>query len=57
MTPSFSIKFVLTITVQLRADLGKVYNWSEDWQMLFNFDKCKIIHFGNKNSKKHFSIR
>ena len=31
---------------QLRADLRKFYNWSEDWQMLFNFDKCKIMHFG-----------
>ena len=31
---------------RLRADLRKLYNWSEDWQMLFNLDKCKIIHFG-----------
>ena len=31
---------------KLRADLRKLYNWSEDWQMLFNLDKCKIMHFG-----------
>ena len=28
---------------KLRADLRKLYNWSEDWQMLFNLDNCKII--------------
>ena len=26
---------------KLRADLRKMYNWSEDWQMLFNLEKCK----------------
>ena len=26
---------------KLRADLRKLCNWSEDWQMLFNLDKCK----------------
>ena len=31
---------------KLRADLRKLYNWSEDWKMLFNVDKCKIMHFG-----------
>ena len=25
---------------KLRADLRKLYNWSEDWQMLLNLDKC-----------------
>ena len=31
---------------KLRAVLRKLYNWSEDWQMLFILDKCKIMHFG-----------
>ena len=34
---------------KLRADLRKLYNWSQDWQMLFNLDKCKIMHFGYNN--------
>ena len=25
----------------LRNDVKQLYKWSEDWQMLFNFDKCK----------------
>ena len=23
--------------------------WSEDWQMLFNADKCKVMHSGYNN--------
>ena len=35
----------------LRNDLKQLYKWSEDWQMLFNLDKCVVIHMGNKNQK------
>ncbi len=34
---------------KLREDLSRLFNWSEDWQMLYNLDKCKIMHIGNKN--------
>ena len=33
---------------QLRTDLNRLYSWSIDWQMLFNTDKCKVVHFGYK---------
>ena len=33
---------------QLRTDLERLYSWSIDWQMLFNTDKCKVMHFGYK---------
>ena len=33
----------------LREDMRKISDWSEDWQMLFNTDKCKVMHIGNKN--------
>jgi len=37
---------------QLCTDLKQLYSWSIDWQMLFNMDKCKVVHFGyNKRSK------
>ena len=29
---------------QLRDDLLNLFKWSEDWQMAFNVDKCKIMH-------------
>ena len=41
---------------QLRAVLRKLYNWSEDWQMLFNLDKRKIMHFGYNNPNNIFLL-
>ena len=41
---------------KLRAYLRKLYNWSEDWQMLFNLDKCKIMHFGYNNPNNIFLL-
>jgi ribonucleases P/MRP protein subunit RPP40 len=34
----------------LQEDLDKLVEWSETWCMRFNFDKCKIMHFGNGNA-------
>ena len=39
-----------------RAHLRKLYNWSEDWQMLFNLDKCKIMHIGYNNPNNIFLL-
>ena len=36
----------------LKVDLKSLCQWSVDWQMLFNVDKCKVMHFGANNSKK-----
>jgi len=33
----------------LQSDLNKMLIWSQDWQMLFNIDKSKVIHFGFNN--------
>ena len=40
----------------LREDLGKIYQWSVDWQMLFNLDKCTVMHLGNKNSQCEYKM-
>ena len=54
---NFFVKLVPILIVQkLRADLRKLYNWSEDWKMLFNVDKCKIMHFGYKNPNNIFLL-
>ena len=29
--------------------LVDLYRWSNDWLMLFNTDKCKVMHLGNTN--------
>jgi len=32
--------------IQLQRDLDKVLAWSVVWQMPFNIQKCKVMHFG-----------
>ena len=36
-------------SVLLQSDLDKLVSWSEIWQMSFNVDKCKVVHFGSSN--------
>ena len=33
----------------LQVDPTKLTEWSEKWQMLFNFGKCKCLHTGHGN--------
>ena len=39
----------------LRADLQLV-EWSADWQMLFNVEKCKVLHVGYNNRCARYFI-
>jgi len=41
----------------LRADLHNLVSWSVDWQMLFNIDKCKVMHLEYNNPKVHYVMR
>ena len=29
-------------------------NWSDDWQLKFNVDKCSVLHIGNNNPKNDY---
>ena len=40
----------------LQDDLDKLVKWSEKWQMLFNFGKCKCIHIGHRNMDEEYKI-
>ena len=31
---------------KFQDDIDKLVKWSEKWQMLFNFGKCKYLHTG-----------
>ena len=33
----------------LQNDLDRLVKWSEKWQMLFHFRKCKCLHTGHGN--------
>lgn len=41
---------------KLQKDLDNLHKWSCDWQMLFNLDKCHILHFGNTNPHHQYNI-
>ena len=40
---------ILITTIELQEDINNLIRWSQDWQMLFNVDKCKVMHFGRTN--------
>jgi len=40
----------------LRSELRRLYKWSNDWLMLFNIDKCKVLHFGSYNAKYDYML-
>ena len=40
----------------LQSDLHTLVAWSNDWQMLFNTDKCKVLHFGFNNPHIDYSM-
>ena len=33
----------------MQADINSLNNWADTWQMLFNADKCKVMHIGKNN--------
>ena len=46
---------VMDISI-LRDDLNRMVKWSEDWQMLFNVDKCKVMHVGRTNKSEQYDM-
>ena len=41
----------------LQNDLDRLVKWSEKWQMLFNFGKCKCLHTGHGNLNVNYKMR
>jgi len=35
--------------IKLQMDLDILVQWSKEWQLLFNIDKCKVMHLGKNN--------
>ena len=40
----------------LQDDIDKSVKWSEKWQMLFNFGKCKCLHTGPGNTGMNYEM-
>jgi ribonucleases P/MRP protein subunit RPP40 len=44
-------------TDQLQKDLDELGEWSREWQMRFNVEKCKVMHLGGgRNGKMVYSM-
>ena len=41
----------------LQDDIDKLVKWSEKWQMLFNFGKCKCLHIDPGNTSMTYEMR
>ena len=55
----FRCYFVLHLSLpswDLQDDLNKLIEWSEKWQMLFNFGKCKCLHTGHGNEDAQYTM-
>ena len=45
-----------TDALRLQVALDNLHKWSVEWQMLFNLDKCHILHFGKNNLCHTYNI-
>ena len=41
---------------KLQADLNRMQQWSDKWQLKFNSTKCKVMHLGYDNSKATYTM-
>ena len=43
--------------LELQRDIDKLQEWAKTWQMPFNYDKCKVIHFGENNRGNVYAMK
>src|SRR6218665_1104346 len=36
----------------LQEDLRRMFRYSQDWEMLFNLEKCSVMHLGKRNGRQ-----
>ena len=53
-TKVFSVVSDIDDVNKLQNDLRNLCKWSQDWLMLFNVDKCKVMHIGNNNINEKY---
>ena len=41
---------------EIQKDIDSMQNWAKTWQMSFNYDKCKVMHFGKKNKENMYTM-
>ena len=48
--------YVIRIHNELSVSVSVHFYNSIDWQMIFNTDKCKVVHFGYNNTAADYSL-
>ena len=43
-------------TIGIQQDINELQNWPKTWQMSFNYETCKAMHFGRKNIENVFTM-
>jgi ribonuclease P/MRP protein subunit RPP40 len=41
---------------ELQNTINRLVEWSEEWQMLFNLEKCHILHLGGNNGNYEYTM-
>ena len=41
---------------KIQDDIDELVKWSEKWQILFNFGKCKCLHTGPGNKGMNYEL-
>ena len=44
-------------TENLQISIDNLLNWSDDWQIKFNTDKCKVLHIGKENPCRTYCMK
>ena len=47
---------MVTEQLQLQKDINTLIRWSEEWQMLFNTSKCRVMHWGRSNHHAEYQM-
>ena len=55
-TKGFSVVSTKNDIDKLKSDSINLEKWSQEWLMLFNTDKCKVMHLGVNNVKAKYEM-
>ena len=42
--------------MDLQADINKLIEWANKWQMSFNVDKCSVVHIRHNNMQNNYNM-
>ena len=57
MAQNYAAEFQITMMADiLRSDLNKIYQWSLDFQMSFNVDKCSVLDLVYNNKEYDYKL-